>query len=142
MTSRKPATRQVPVLVDNSLNRALSLKYAIYAAFGLSGVITHIPSLAIVAGEAAASLLAGIVMVSGILASISAWHSVEQGVWIKRELYATIVLVTFVGVYDIALIALTFLGVGDRLNLAIIAAALLVMPSWRIKHILKTSSRP
>lgn len=139
--TRKPTTRQVPVLVDNSLNRALAIKYAIYAAFGLSGVITHIPSLAIFAGEAAASFLAGVVCVSGILASVASWHSVQQGVWIRRELYATIVLVVFVGIYDLALIVLTILGIGDRVNLAIIAAALLVMPSWRIRWILKNSHR-
>lgn len=139
--TRSPRTKQVPVLVDNSLNRAFALKYAIYALFGVSGVVTHIPSLAIVAGEAAATILAGTVAVSGILASIAAWNSIKMGVWVKRELYATIVLVAFVGVYDIALVILTILGVGDRLNLAIIATALLVMPGWRIRNILRTHAQ-
>lgn len=139
--TRSPRTKQVPVLVDNSLNRAFALKYAIYAAFGVSGVITHIPSLSIFAGEAAASILAGIVAVSGALASVAAWNGVKQGVWVKRELYATIILVVFVAVYDAALVILTILGIGDRVNLAIIATALLVMPTWKIRHLLRTNSK-
>lgn len=139
--TRSPRTKQVPVLVDNSLNRAFALKYAIYALFGVSGVVTHIPSLAIVAGEAAATILAGTVAISGVLASIAAWNSIKKGVWVKRELYATIVLVAFVGVYDAALVILTILGVGDRINLAIIATALLVMPGWRIRNILRTHAQ-
>lgn len=134
-------TRSVPVLTDNSLNRAFAVKYAIYSLFGLSGVITHIPSVAEITGEVVATLLAGIVCIAGALASVSAWHSVKEGVWVKRELYATIVLVSFVAVYNIALIYLAAIGSVSRVNLAIIASALLVMPIWRIRFILK-KSRP
>lgn len=139
--TRRPHTKPAPVLTDNSLNRAFAIKYAIYAAFGVSGVITHIPSLAIVAGEAAATVLAGVVGLAGVLASISAWNSLRGGVWVKRELYATITMCAFIAMYDLALVALSIAGVGDRVNLAIIAAALLVMPIWRIVWMLK-KSRP
>lgn len=135
----RTTTKSLPVLTDNSLNRAFSVKYAIYSAFGLSGIITHIPSLSLIAGEAVATILAAVVAVAGALASIAAWNFIKGGKWIKREFYATIFLVSFVGMYDIALIILTFLGEGDRLNLAIIASALLVMPIWRIRYILKST---
>lgn len=135
----RSSTKSLPVLTDNSLNRAFSVKYAIYSAFGLSGVVTHIPSIALVAGDFIATLVAGIVAVSGALASLSAWNFIKGGKWLKRELYATIVLVAFVLVYDIALIYLATQGEGNRINLAIIATALLVMPSWRMRYILKST---
>lgn len=137
--TRRLHTQPAPVLADNSLNRAFAVKYAIYAAFGVSGVITHIPSLAIIAGEAAATILAGVVALTGVLAAISAWNSIAGGVWVRRELYATITLCAFIAMYDIALYILSIVGVGDRINLAIIATALLVMPLWRIRWILKNS---
>lgn len=133
----RSSTKSLPVLTDNSLNRAFSVKYAIYSLFGLSGVITHIPSISLVAGETIATLIAGIVAVSGALASISAWNYIKGGKWVKRELYATIVLIAFVLVYDVALIYLASQGEGNRVNLAIIATALLVMPTWRMRYILK-----
>lgn len=133
------STKSQPILVDTSLNKAFAVKYAVYALFGLSGVVTHIPSLAFIVGEVAATVLAGIVAVSGALASVAAWNSIKLGKWVKRELYATIVLVVFVAVYDIALIYLAVIGEGNRINLAIIAAALLVMPFWRIRYILKST---
>ena len=139
--SRHTPTRSVPILTDNSLNRAFAVKYAIYSLFGLSGLITHIPSIAAVVGEVIATFLAGVVFISSALASVSAWHSVKGGAWVKRELYATIVLVSFVAVYNITLIYLAAIGSTSRINLAIIASALLVMPIWRIRYILK-KSRP
>lgn len=137
----RQSTKPVPVLTDNSLHRAFAAKYVVYCLFGLSGVISHIPSLSIIAGEYVAILLAGIVAVTAALAAVAAWNSSKGGPWLKRELYATIVLVVFVAVYDIALIALTILGIGDRLNVAIIAFALLIMPSWRIRYLVKRYKR-
>lgn len=134
-----PATKNVPILVDNTLNRFLAVKYGVYSCFGISGVIVHVPSLSIVAGDAVAMLLAGIVAVSAALASISAWNSARGGKWDRRELLATIVMVSFVAVYNIALIYLTVIGEGNRINLAILATALLVMPIWRLTDIIKRS---
>lgn len=135
-------TRQVPVLVDNSLNRAFALKYAIYAAFGVSGLLVGVPSFAAISSQLVAFVLAGVVAISSILASISVWHSVVGGIWVKRELYATIVMITFVGFYDAALFYLTiFEGSSERTSAAVISLALIVLPIWRIRHILRTNKR-
>lgn len=134
--STKP-TRRIPVLTDSSLDRAFSVKYGIYALFGLSGLLTHIPSIAKFAGEWAAMVLSSIVMLAGVIAAVAAWNSAHHPRWMRAEFFATITLVTFVAMYDIALIFLATQGDVNRINLAIIASALLVMPIWRIRHLMK-----
>lgn len=131
--------RRKPLLVDDSLNKAFTVKYVIYALFGLSGVLVGIPSITIVAGEWASTLLAAIVAVSSTLAAIASWHSIKGGKWVGRELYATIIAVVFLGVYSVTLIVLALQGVGNRSNLAIIALAFLVFPIWKILFILRNS---
>lgn len=133
------ALKRRPVLVDNSLNIAFSIKYAIYALFGLTGMIVHIPSLAAVAGEAVATFLAFVVAVSGAAASVCVANSGKSDRWVRWEFITTFTLVAFVAVYNICLIYLAVIGAGSRVNLAVIATALLVLPVWKLYYILKTS---
>lgn len=134
--TNKPS-RHKPILVDDSLNRAFAIKNTIYLIFGISGIVTHIPSLAIIAGEIPAMILSAIVALSAAGAAVSAWNSMKGEIWVRRELWATIVMVAFVSMYSIALVILAINGVGNRVNLAIISSALLVMPAWRITYLLK-----
>lgn len=130
-------TQPIPVLVDNSLNRAIAIKYVIYALFGLAGVLTTIPSVTELAGEVSAALLASIVMVSSIGAAVAAWNSTKNIKWEKIEIFTTITMVCFIGVYNFALIYLSIAGDVDRINVAVIASALLVIPIWRIRYLFK-----
>lgn len=132
-------TKRRPVLVDNSLNTAFAVKYFIFAAFGLTGMIVHIPALATVAGEAVATFLAGVVALSGFAAAICVLNSYRSARWVRSEFYTTVTLVAFTAVYNICLIYLAVIGAGSRINLAVIATALLVMPIWKLYYILKTS---
>lgn len=129
--------RRQPVLTDSSLNIALSIKYIIFATFGVSGTLSAIPSVTEVAGVAAAQALGVGIGIFGVLAAIATIRAVKSAGWEKAELYLTIALVSFVSMYNACLIYLTVQGVGDRANLAIIATALLVMPVWRILSIIK-----
>lgn len=129
--------RRQPVLTDSSLNVALSVKYIVYSAFGFSGMLVAIPSIAEVAGPLAAQLLGAIVGLLGILTAVATVRSVKSPKWETAEMYSTIALIAFIGMYNACLIYLTVHGIGDRANLAIIATALLVMPVWRVISILK-----
>lgn len=128
-----------PLLVDNSLNRAFAIKYGIYAVFGFSGMVSHVPSIALVAGQLVATIVGGIIGVAGVWAAASAWNFMKSPRWQRSEVYATVTLVAFVSVYVATLLYLAAIGEGSRLNLAIIATALLVMPIWRIRYIIKKS---
>lgn len=130
-------TKPIPVLVDNGLNRAFSIKYAIYSLFGLTGIFTHIPSLAEVSGDLAAQIVAVCVFLSAGCAAVFAWNNHRGLRWLKAELYSTIFLVSFVAVYNTALVYLSITGDVQRTNLAVVATALLVMPIWRIRDLIR-----
>ena len=126
-----------PVLTDSSLNMALSVKYIIYATFGISGMLTTIPSVTEVAGAVAAQALGGAIGVLGIMAAVSTLRAVKSAHWERVELYITIALVAFVSMYNVCLIYLTVHGSDTRVGLTIIATALLVMPVWRVISIIR-----
>lgn len=130
-------TKSIPILVDNGLNRAFAIKYAIYALFGFTGIFTHIPSVEAVVGTAVATTVAACVFLSSTAASIAAWNFRRGLRWWKAELYSTYFLISFVLIYNVALIYLTAVGSESRLNLAVVATALLVMPIWRIRDLIK-----
>lgn len=134
-------TQPIPVLVDNSLNRAIAIKYAIYALFGLAGVITNVPSIEQLAGQAIATVLAAIVMVSSVTAGVSAWNCAKNAIWERIEIFSTIVMVCFIAVYNFALIWLSILGDVGRINVAVIAMALLVIPIWRIRYLVRKNQK-
>lgn len=134
-------TQSIPVLVDNSLNRAIAIKYVIYALFGLAGMLTSIPSITELAGEASAAILSAIVMVTSVAASVAAWNSTKNVQWEKIEIFSTITMVCFLGVYNFALIYLSLMGDVDRINVAVIALGLLVIPIWRIRYLLKKNRK-
>lgn len=134
-------TKPIPVLVDNSLNRAFAIKYAIYALFGLTGIFTKIPSVMEVAGGVVAQIVAACVFLSAAVAALGAWRYQRGLRWMKTEIYATYFMISFVMIYNIALVYLTINGSTDRLNLAVLATALLVMPIWRVRDLIKKGRR-
>jgi hypothetical protein len=134
-------TKPIPVLVDNSLNRAFAIKYIVYALFGFTGIFTQIPSVAEVAGGTVAQIVAGCVFLSSAIASVGAWGYQRGLRWMKAEIYATYFMISFVMIYNIALVYLTLNGSTDRLNLAVLATALLVMPIWRVRDLIKRGRR-
>ena len=134
-----PHGRSLPVLTDNSLNVAFAIKYFIYALFGISGVAIAVPSFAEVAGGVAALVLAAIVAVSASIASVAAFMHQKNTEWMKLEFYSSCVMVIFVGLYSGSLIYLSITGDANRINLAIIATALLVMPIWRLRFLYKNT---
>lgn len=134
-------TKPIPVLVDNSLNRAIAIKYVIYSLFGLAGVLTTIPSITQLAGEVSAVILAAIVMVTSIAAAVAAWNSARNAQWEKVEIFTTITMVCFIGVYNFALVYLSLGGDLDRVNVAVISSALLVIPIWRIRYLIKKNRK-
>jgi hypothetical protein len=130
-------TRSIPILVDNSLNRALSIKYAIFAMFGFTGILTGIPSIVEVSGYVVATIIAAVVMVTAGFASVATWNT-EKGVgWQKLAIYSIIAFISFSLVYNVALIWLTLLGDAGRANVAVLATALLVMPVWHCRYLTK-----
>lgn len=130
-------TKPIPILVDNGINRAFAIKYLIYALFGLTGIFTHIPSVVEVAGVLVAQAVAVCVFLSAASASVAAWNFHRGLRWLKAEIYSTYFLISFVFIYNIALVYLTLSGDESRLNLAVIATALLVMPIWRVRDLIK-----
>jgi uncharacterized membrane protein YidH (DUF202 family) len=138
-TSRR--TSPIPVLVDNGLNRAFGIKYFVYALFGFTGIFTHIPSLEALTGAAVAQIVAICVFVSSLAAGVAAWNF-QRGIrWMKAEVYSTYFMISFVLIYNAALVILTLNGDTDRLNLAVLATALLVMPIWRVRDLIKKGRR-
>jgi hypothetical protein len=130
-------TKPIPVLVDNGINRAFAVKYLIYAVFGFTGIFTHIPSVVEVSGVLVAQAVAICVFLSAGIASLSAWNFHRGLRWMKAEIYSTYFLVSFVFIYNVALVYLTLNGDETRLNLAVLATALLVMPIWRVRDLIR-----
>jgi hypothetical protein len=130
-----------PILVDSSLHTAFAIKYAIYAAFGLLGTVYGPPSIALVAGATVAHTVSLIIFVCSIVAMAATLRSHIKPIWKKVELYSTIGVVSFVSVYFVSAATLAVLGDSSRANLAIIAIALIVLPTWRILQIIKESRR-
>lgn len=115
------------VLVDRSLNRAIGIKYVIFAAFGLVGVARGIPAFAATGGTLIETIYAGLILIVCSIAAPIAWNGVHE----KKELYAGIGVITVILTYVVALIVLAVQGLGSRDSLAVIATALLVLPTWR-----------
>lgn len=132
---------QKPVLVDDSLFKAFSIKYFIYAVFGLSGLLVAVPSIAETAGEFSARAISATIMVLGALSAFAVLRAIDSTGWERVEFYSTIGLISFVAMYDVSAIYLAALGSDSRINLAIIASALLVMPLWRVRWILKKNRK-
>lgn len=130
-------TQSIPILVDNSMNRAFAIKYAIYALFGFAGVLTSIPSITDVAGETVATIVAAVVMTSALICACAAWRTERGRFWQKLEIYSTISLISFVLVYNVCLVWLAVTGDMGRVGVAVISTALLVFPVWRCRYLAK-----
>lgn len=134
----KHNTKSIPILVDDSLNKAMSIKYAIFSLFGFAGIYTRIPAISEVSGNTVALITAVVVFLSAGVAAIAAWRC-ERGVkWRKLEIYSAEVFVPFAAMYAIALLWLS-LVVGDdqRIGTTVLSMALLIMPIWRIRYLIR-----
>lgn len=130
-------TRPIPVLIDNSLNRAIALKYALFSLFGLAGFLTDIPAISDMSGEAVASVVGFIVFMSAGLCSLSAWHTEKGREWRKFEIYTSYFFLASVGIYSIDMIWLAVTGSQGRIALAFLSLALLVIPVWRTRWLIR-----
>lgn len=126
-----------PLLVDSSLETAFAIKYWIYAAFGFLGATFSTPSIEAVAGDTVARIISTVVFVSAGIAAVSVKRSFAHPRWMKVELYSTIALVSFVGMYCVSATILALGGDERRVSLSMIAAALVVLPIWRILQLVK-----
>jgi hypothetical protein len=130
-------TRPIPILIDNSLNRAFAVKYALFSLFGLAGFLTDIPAITEMSGQAVASVVGFIVFVGAGLSSFAAWNS-EKGIdWKKFEIYSTYFFMASVGIYSADMIWLAITGSEGRIALAFLSLALLVMPVWRLRFLIR-----
>lgn len=130
-------TQSIPILVDNSMNRAFAIKYAIFGLFGLAGTLTSIPSITDIAGETVATIVAAVVMVSAFTCSVAAWRTEQGRFWQKLEIYSIIAFISFALVYNVCLVWLALNGDAGRVGVAVISTALLVMPFWRCRYLTK-----
>jgi hypothetical protein len=129
--------KRLPVLVDTSMHTAFAIKYAIYAMFGFLAATFGSETLEVVAGDATARVIGAFICLFSTVAAVAVAHSATSVDWEKVELYATIAVVSFVSVYCTFATWLVLLGDNSRVALAMIAAALVVFPSWRIIQIIK-----
>lgn len=131
-----------PLLVDSSIHTAFAIKYAIYGLFGLLGAISGSPTLERVAGESIARIIATVIFIASVFAATACISSVKdpEG-WERVELYSTISVVSFVSMYCISAVFLVMQGDVSRASLAMIAAAMLVFPMWRIVMIVRKIRR-
>lgn len=130
--------KRPPILVDTSLHVAFAIKYAIYAMFGLLAAVFGAPTLERVAGSGVTQVIGAVILIASVASGFSTLRSPGSVIWEKVELYSTITVVSFVSVYC------TFAGYlaavhesDDYLSRAVLAAALLVFPLWRIIQIIK-----
>jgi hypothetical protein len=130
-------TKSIPILVDNSLNRAFAIKYAVFAGFGLSAVFFGLPSVSELWGGGLAFITGIMVFLSAAAAGVAAWYT-ERGIrWQKAGIYCGYGFIFSAGLYAVALMILTFQGDGRRASAAIISLALLVMPIWYIRYLIR-----
>lgn len=133
----KHNTKSIPILVDDSLNKAMSIKYAIFSLFGFAGIYTRMPAISEVSGDTVALITAVVVFISAALASLAAWRC-ERGVkWRKLEIYSAEVFVCFSAVYAMTLLWLSLLGDDQRIGVTALTMALLIMPIWRIRYLIR-----
>lgn len=130
-------TRPLPILVDNSMNRAFAVKYALFSLFGAAGFLTDIPAITEMSGQAVASVVGFIVFTSAGITSLAAWNSEKFKEWRKFEIYSTYFFLASVGIYSIDMIWLAFSGSHGRIALAFLSLALLVMPVWRLRYLIR-----
>jgi hypothetical protein len=126
-----------PVLVDQTLNWAFAVKYFIYAIFGLAGAIVSFPGVTALAGSLVATTLGAIIALSATVAGFStlrAGTSKRAEMW---EFYSTVTLVAFILVYISSIVYLATLGDHNRIALAVIASALVVLPCWKLSWIIR-----
>lgn len=131
-----------PVLVDSSIHTAFTIKYVIYALFGALAALFGSETLEAVAGEPVARVIGSLICGLSIAAAIASHFSLNDPVWEKVELYATIATVSFIGTYcAFATWLVVVMGDDSRIPLAMIAAALIVFPMWRVIQIIKKLRR-
>lgn len=135
-------TQSIPILVDNSLNKAMAIKYVIFALFGLAGVVSRLPTVAEFIGGALASFTSAIVCISAAFAAMGAWNSTKGNHWEKVEIYSAIIFVSFSAIWAMASVWLFVAGAADRITSVPLSLALLVMPIWRIRYLIKKNRRP
>ncbi len=130
-------TRSIPILVDNSLNRAFAVKYAVFAAFGLSAIFFGVPSIAELWSHTVANITGFMVFISATTAALAAWNTEKHVRWRKVGIYAGYAFIFSGALYDIALVILAFAGDDRRVSAAIISAALIVMPIWYVRYLIR-----
>ena len=137
----EPKRPRKPLLIDSSIETAFMIKYWIYALFGILGVIVGTPTLAEFGGIGVARVISGVIAAASITAAIAVPRAFGSSFWTKVELYATITVVSFVGMYAVFAAILALGGDDRRVSLAMIASALVVFPLWRISQIIKDLRR-
>lgn len=134
-------TRAIPILVDNGLNRAIAIKYAIFSLFGLTGIITAIPSITELSTAFVAQIVSAVVFLSAGVACVAAWNSAKGDRWERVEIFSGITFISFATIYAFALIYLALMGDDNRVNAAVLTTALLVIPVWRVRYLIRKNKR-
>lgn len=130
-------TQPIPILVDNSLNKAYTIKYALFSLFGLAGFLTDIPAISEMSGETVASIVGAVIFISAGLASFAAWRTERGPYWRQLETYAAITFVSFASIYSFDLIWLASNGDPGRTAVAVLSLALMTMPIWRVRWLIR-----
>lgn len=122
-----------PVIVDDSLTRAFTVKYTIYFLAGVAAAFAVPPSISEVTSRAYV-----VFWVLGLAATAgaSAVFSLKDK-WQRREMISTGLLLCFLASYTIALVATMFgsENPGTRLVLAVFTTSFLVFPFWRARYL-------
>lgn len=130
-------TQPIPILTDNSLNRAIAIKYVIFSLFGLAGFLTDIPAIRELSGEGVASVVGFIVFISAAVCALSAWKSERGERWRRAEIYASFFFFAATSIYSMDLIWLAVTGSTGRIGVALLSIALLVIPIWRTRWLIR-----
>lgn len=130
-----------PVLIDESIHTAFTIKYIIYSLFGLAGVMLGVGVIEDLTSDLASRTVAGVIAASGALSALAVHRALLSEMWERVELYSTICMCSFVMVYDVTAIVTAFSGNPRMISLALIATALLVFPVWRILQIVKKNRK-
>jgi len=128
-----------PVLVDTSLNYAFAIKYLFYAGFGIAGTIFSVPVIANVGGSYYEAGWCFAISVLAVISAVQVWKNARLYVPIrsmKREIYSTLPMNVLLSFYAIFMTYLSVQGDTGRVSLAVLAYALIVMPTWRVLYLI------
>ncbi|AGY47144.1 holin/anti-holin [Clavibacter phage CN1A] len=123
------------MLVDTSLNYAFAIKYLVYAIFGVVGTIFSVPVIANVGGTYYESIWCFSITILAVLSAYRVWKNAKLAVSVrdmKKEIWLTLPMNILLSLYGIFMTVLVLNGDLTRLSLAVLAYALVVMPTWRV----------